>query len=250
MSPLEAVAIFFAGVGAGTINTVVGSGSLITFPVLLAFGYSPVVANVTNTLGVFPGSLSGAIGYRRELAGQRQRMIWFGVASAVGGVTGAVLLLALPSSVFDAVVPVIIAGALLLVLSQPYLNRWLASRRGKSKEQRSPWTQAAVYASGIYGGYFGAAQGVLLIGILGIALREELQRVNALKNVLAMLVNMVAAVVFVFAATVAWDAAGLIAIGSILGGQIGARVGRRLPVVVLRGVIIVVGVIAIVSLVT
>jgi len=251
VSALEAVAILFAGVGAGTINTVVGSGSLITFPVLVAFGYSPLVANVTNTVGIFPGSLSGAIGYRRELKGQRLRMLTFGAISVLGGITGAVLLLALPESVFDAVVPVIVGGAVILVLIQPALNRRLEERDRTSKDSRSPWTRAAVYGSGIYGGYFGAAQGVLLIGILGTGLDEpSLQRVNALKNVLAMLVNFVSAIVFVFAATVAWDAAGLIALGAVIGGQIGAGVGRRLPQPVLRSVVVAVGIVAIVVLIT
>lgn len=250
LSAVDIVLILVAGVGAGTINTIVGSGSLITFPTLVALGYSPLVANVTNTIGIVPGSLSGAIGYRRELAGQRARIIRFGLISAVGGVTGAVLLLALPEAVFDAVVPVIIAAAIVLVLIQPRLRAWLETRDRETKDYRGPATQAAVYASSIYGGYFGAAQGVLLIGILGAGLKETLQRVNALKNVLAMTVNLASAIVFVFVATIAWAPALLIAAGSIIGGQIGAGVGRRLPPAVLRGVIVVVGVFAIVRLLT
>ena len=250
LSAVDIVLILIAGVGAGTINTIVGSGSLITFPTLVALGYSPLVANVTNTIGIFPGSLSGAIGYRRELVGQRARMIRFGIISALGGVTGAVLLLALPESVFDAVVPVIIAGAIVLVLVQPRLRAWLEARDRETRDYKGPATQGAVYASAIYGGYFGAAQGVLLIGILGAGLRETLQRVNALKNVLAMIVNLVSAIVFVFVAAIAWAPALLIAVGSIIGGQIGAGVGRRLPPTVLRGVIVVVGIFAIVRLLT
>jgi hypothetical protein len=235
---------------AGTINTVVGSGSLITFPILVAFGYSPLVANVSNTVGIFPGSLSGAVGYRRELVGQRQRMIGFGIASLLGATTGAVLLLALPDSVFDAVVPAIIALALVLVILQPRLSLMLAVRQREARDHRSPWTRAAVYAAGIYGGYFGAAQGVLLMAILGLGLAENLQRLNALKNVLAMLVNLVSGAIFVLVAPVAWAPAGLIAAGAIVGGQIGARVGRRLQPAVLRAVIIVVGLLAIVRLLT
>lgn len=250
LSAVDIVLILLAGVGAGTINTIVGSGSLITFPTLVALGYSPLVANVTNTVGIFPGSLSGAIGYRRELAGQRARMIRFGVISAVGAVTGAALLLALPEAVFDAVVPVIIGIAVVLVLIQPRLRAWLAARERETQDYRGRATQTAVYASGIYGGYFGAAQGVLLIGILGAGLNETLQRVNALKNVLAMIVNFVSAIVFVFAATIAWEPALLIAGGSIIGGQIGAGVGRRLPPWLLRIVIVIVGVLAIVRLLT
>ncbi len=250
LSAVDIVLILVAGVGAGTINTIVGSGSLITFPTLVALGYSPLVANVTNTVGIFPGSLSGAIGYRRELTGQRARIIRLGAISAVGAITGAVLLLALPERVFDAVVPVIIAIAVALVLIQPRLRAWLATRERETKDYRGRTTQSAVYASAIYGGYFGAAQGVLLIGILGAGLNETLQRVNALKNVLAMIVNLVSAIVFVFVATIAWEAALLIAVGSIIGGQIGAGVGRRLPPWLLRVVIVVVGVLAIIRLVS
>ena len=250
LSLLDAVLILLAGVGAGTINTIVGSGSLITFPTLVALGYSPLVANVTNTVGIFPGSLSGAIGYRRELAGQRARIVRFGIVSTVGAVTGAVLLLALPESVFDAVVPAIIGVAVVLVLVQPRLRAWLSSRDRETKDYRGKATQSAVYASAVYGGYFGAAQGVLLIGILGAGLNETLQRVNALKNVLAMLVNLVSAIVFVFVAAIAWAPALLIAGGSIIGGQIGAGVGRRLPPWLLRVVIVVVGVLAIITLLT
>jgi uncharacterized membrane protein YfcA len=250
MSLLEAAAILLAGAGAGMINTVVGSGSLITFPVLLAFGYAPVVANVSNNIGIAAGGISGVHGYRRELVGQRARIVGFGIASALGGVTGAALLLALPDSVFEAVVPTIIALALVLVVIQPWIARALAHREVEMREHRSPWARLAIYLSGIYGGYFGAAQGVLLLGILGVALPDHLQRVNALKNVLAMVVNLVAAAIFVVAAPVAWGPAALIAVGSIAGAQLGARTGRRLPPSALRAVIVVVGIAAIVRLLT
>jgi uncharacterized membrane protein YfcA len=234
---------------AGGINTVVGSGTLITFPVLLAFGYAPVTANVTNTLGLVPGSAAGAYGYRAELAGQWRRTGRLACASLAGGVAGAVLLLSLPASAFKAIVPVFIAVALLLVVFQPRLSSWLEAR-GAGPSGRAGWlVLLAVFGTGVYGGYFGAAQGILLLAILGLGLDEGLQRVNAVKNVLAGLVNLVAAVVFVFAAHIAWDAAALIAAGAVCGGVIGARVGRRLPPAVLRGVIVVVGLSAILQLV-
>ncbi len=249
MSLLHALAIFAAGIVAGTINTVVGSGTLFTFPVLLGFGYPPVVANVSNTVGLVPGSVAGAIGYRRELTGQYRRMVPLALASTAGGVAGAVLLLTLPASAFKAIVPAFIAVALVLIVLQPRLSRALERRRGRAlRERAGPLATLAIFGSGVYGGYFGAAQGILLLAILGLSLDDDLQRINALKVVLAGLVNLVAGVVFVFAAHVAWGAALLIAGGSTIGGLIGARAGRRLPPVALRAVIVVVGVVAIVRL--
>jgi uncharacterized protein len=244
----EAFAIALAGLAAGTINTVVGSGTLITFPVLLAFGYAPVAANVSNTIGLVPGSISGAFGYRRELAGQGERAVRLGTASVLGGVTGAALLLLLPASAFEAIVPVFIGLALILIVVQPRLNRLLADHVGDLGRRGRLVTLLAIFATGVYGGYFGAAQGILLLGILGLALTQDLHRTNALKNVLAGLVNGVAGVFFVLAAHVEWGPAAIIAGSSILGAQIGARYGRRLPPAALRGLILVVGVAAIVRL--
>jgi uncharacterized membrane protein YfcA len=249
MSPFHAVAIFAAGIVAGTINTVVGSGTLFTFPVLLAFGYPPVVANVSNTVGLVPGSVAGAVGYRRELVGQRRRALPLAAASALGGLIGAVLLLSLPASAFKAIVPVFIAIALVLLVLQPRLSRLLDERRNAARERAGPLGTAAVLASGVYGGYFGAAQGIMLLAILGLSLDDELQRINALKVVLAGLVNLVAGIVFVCVAHIAWLPALLIAVGSTIGGLAGARGGRRLPPAALRAVIVAVGVIAIVRLV-
>jgi hypothetical protein len=248
MTPLEVLAIFSAGVVAGTINTVVGSGTLFTFPVLLGFGYPPVVANVSNTVGLVPGSATGAFGYRRELAGQRRRVMALAVASITGGITGAVLLLSLPASAFKAIVPVFIAVALALIVMQPRLSVWLAARRPQGRQVPGPLATLGVFAGGVYGGYFGAAQGILVLAILNLSLDDDLQRLNAVKVVLTGLVNLVSGLVFVIAAQVAWAPAGLIAAGSTLGGLLGARVGRRLPPGVLRAVIVVVGVVAIVRL--
>jgi uncharacterized membrane protein YfcA len=248
MSIGEIIAIAIAGLAAGTINTAVGSGTLITFPVLLAFGYAPVTANVSNTVGLVPGSLSGAVGYRRELAGQRRRMVRLGAAAVLGGITGAVLLLVLPAAAFKDIVPVFIAIALALVVLQPRLNRLLAKHDINPAHEGGVFTPLAVYLTGVYGGYFGAAQGILLLGILGVALTQDLHRTNALKNVLAGLVNGVAGVYFILAAHIEWAPAGIIAGASIVGAQLGARYGRRLPPAALRGLIVVVGVTAIVRL--
>jgi uncharacterized membrane protein YfcA len=242
MSPLAALAILGAGLAAGTINTIVGSGSLITFPTLLALGYAPVVANVSNTLGLVTGSISGTIGYRRELEGQRARIRVLGMASLAGGLTGGLLLLALPASVFENVVPVLILVACVLVAFQPRLAARLAAGDRPVRPHGGPWLFVAVFATGIYGGYFGAAQGVILIALLGIFIDDGLQRLNGLKNVLATLVNGIAALLFIVFADVDWAVAGLLAAGAICGGQLGARIGRRIPAGWLRVVIVVVGV--------
>jgi uncharacterized membrane protein YfcA len=239
----HALAILAAGFVAGTVNTIVGSGSVITFPTLIAFGYAPVTANVSNTVGLTFGSLSGVVGYRRELRGQRRRAMVLGSASFVGGLTGGILLLTLPSSVFDAVVPVLILIACALVVVQPRLRTWVA-RAHPPMEHGGPGLYVGVLATGVYGGYFGAAQGVILLALLGIFIAEDLQRLNGVKNVLALTANGVAAVLFVFSAHVDWGVAALIAGGSIVGGQTGASLGRRIPAPVLRVVIVVVGCLA------
>ena len=242
--------MLIAGVFAGGINTVVGSGTLVTFPVLLAIGYPPVVANVSNTVGLVPGSVSGAIGYREELVGQRGRVLRLGTASVLGGIAGGVLLLTLPAAAFEAIVPVLIAVALALVVFQPRLSRALADRRTRARPHGGPLLWVGIFGTGVYGGYFGAAQGIILLALMGIAIPDEdLQRLNALKNVLAALVNGVAAVLFIAVAEVAWEPALVLAAGAVVGGQIGARVGRRLSPALLRGVIVIVGVAAIVQIV-
>jgi hypothetical protein len=248
MSAGEVLAIAVAGLGAGAINTLVGSGTLITFPVLLAFGYSPISANVSNTVGLVPGSVSGAVGYRRELEGQRSRALRLGTMSVLGGLTGAVLLLVLPAAAFEAIVPAFIAAALVLTVLQGRISRWLERRRIDLDHPRGLLVPVAVYLAGVYGGYFGAAQGILLLALLGTALAQDLQRTNALKNVLAGLVNGVAGVYFIFAANIEWAPAGIIAGASIVGAQLGARYGRRLPPAALRAVLVAVGIFAIVRL--
>ncbi len=300
---LQALAIFAAGLAAGTINTVVGSGTLITFPTLLAFGYPPVLANVSNNVGLVPGAFSGAHGYRAELVGQRRRLLRLGSASLCGGLVGAILLLVLPAGAFKEIVPALIGVALVMVVFQPRLSKWVAARqRARAGAQTGdggtaevaevgpegagvatvtagpvgpngggavragtvgvlrpvsqqaalqvggPVLWALVFLSGVYGGYFGAAQGVLLLGLMGVAFTDSLQRINAVKNVLAGLVNGIAAVVFILVTHVDWGAAGLIAVGSILGAQLGARIGKKLPPWALRVLIICVGVAALLKL--
>lgn len=252
MGWVEVVAILAAGVGAGAINAVVGSGTLITFPTLLAFGIPPVIANISNNIGLVPGGASATWGYRRELAGQRRRLLMLAPMSLVGAVTGALLLLVLPAEAFVTIVPVLLGVSLVLVVVQPRMQQALASRRERrGTADDGPGHRLVLlvgtYLAGAYGGYFGAAQGVLLVGLLGSLLPETLQRVNAAKNTLSLIVNSVAALTFALVAfdRIDWRVVGLIAVGSSAGGLLGARVGRRLPSWLLRGVIVVVGVVAI-----
>ncbi|MFD7157300.1 sulfite exporter TauE/SafE family protein [Kribbella sp. NPDC059898] len=247
MTWFEAVFVLLAGMGAGTINAVVGSGTLLTFPALLAVGIPPVLANVSNTVGLAPGAAAGAIGYRRELEGQRGRMLRLVPASVLGGILGGVLLLTTPDSAFHAVVPVLILLGCLLVAFQPWLSKWISAP--SHLHRGAWWVIPAVFATGVYGGYFGAAQGVLLMAILGLGLDSNLQRMNGLKNVLATAVNTVAAILFVVVHDIDWLVAVLIAVGSTIGGFLGARYGRRLPPIALRALIVCIGAVAIVTMV-
>jgi uncharacterized protein len=256
MTGWEMLAVAAAGFAAGGINAVVGSGTLVSFPVLLAVGLPPVPATISNSLGLIAGNLSGSIGYRRELRGQRRLLLRLVPASVLGALTGAFLLLHLPASTFEAIVPILIGVAVLLVALQPQLQRRLAAGPSditapRVRGARLAGLFAGAYATGTYGGYFAASQGVLQIGIFGLLLHESLQRLNALKNVLTLTVNTVAAGAYVVVATdrVDWKAAGLLAAGSLVGGAISARYGRRLPSGVLRTAIVVLGVVAIVVLV-
>jgi uncharacterized protein len=256
MTGWEMLAVAAAGFAAGGINAVVGSGTLVSFPVLLAVGLPPVPATISNSLGLIAGNLSGSIGYRRELRGQRRLLLRLVPASVLGALTGAFLLLHLPASTFEAIVPILIGVAVLLVALQPQLQRRLAAGPSditapRVRGARLAGLFAGAYATGTYGGYFAASQGVLQIGIFGLLLHESLQRLNALKNVLTLTVNSVAAGAYVVVATdrIDWAAAGLLAAGSLVGGAISARYGRRLPSGVLRTAIVVLGVVAIVVLV-
>jgi hypothetical protein len=236
--------VLVAGIAAGAINTMVGSGTLITFPTLLAFGVPPVTANVSNTLGLVPGSVSGAIGYRALLVGQRPRILRLVAATVVGSAIGATLLLTLPSSAFKAIVPVLVLIGLALVVLGPSLSKRAAARAAEAGQQAAPdagWVPPAVLGAGIYGGYFGAAQGVIVLGILGAGVQESLQRHNAVKNVVVASSNSLAAVIFIFSGHMDWLVVGLLGVGAATGGQIGARIGQRLPATALRAFIVVVG---------
>jgi uncharacterized membrane protein YfcA len=247
----HAVIIFVAGVWAGTINTVVGSGTLVTFPVLVALGYPPLTATTSNAIGLAPGTISGAIGYRHELTGFWRQTIRYCVASFFGAIGGTILLLSLPKDAFETIVPVLVGLAVLLVIVQPRVSRWVTRRReenGHSVSHGGPLLMFMVFLIGVYGGYFTAAQGVMLMAVMGMLLTEPMQRLNGIKNVLSAVVNVVAGAIYAFIAPISWPVVALLAVGSTIGGQLGARIGRRLSPTVLRGIIVVVGVAAVVQL--
>jgi uncharacterized membrane protein YfcA len=252
VSLTHAILIIVAGLAAGAINAVVGSGTLITFPTLVAMGYPPVTSTMSNAVGLVAGSASGTWGYRRELGGQWNRLRWQIPASVLGAVLGAWLLLHLPDKVFAQVVPVLLVAALALVVVGPRIQTWARQRAeegGRTADEVSPRRMAALVAStfaiGVYGGYFTAAQGIMLVGAMGALLPESVQRTNAAKNLLALLVNIVAALAYTLVAfhRISWPAAGLIAAGSLIGGWLGAHYGRRLSPNALRATIVVVGLI-------
>ncbi|MDA0251027.1 MAG: sulfite exporter TauE/SafE family protein [Actinomycetota bacterium] len=252
MSTAQMIVVVLAGVAAGAINSLVGSGTLITFPTLVALGFPPVTATMSNAIGLVAGGVSGTWGYRAELKGQWSRLRWQIPASIVGAGIGAFLLLHLPEKVFTQIVPVLLVLALLLVLAGPRIQAYARRRAealGRSAGHVSPARMAALvlgtFAVGVYGGYFTAAQGILLIGVMGALLPEDVQRMNAAKNLLALLVNIVAAISYTLVAfdRISWPVAGLIAVGSLIGGWLGSRYGRRLSPAALRAVIVVVGLI-------
>jgi uncharacterized protein len=248
MSGVEHLAVLAAGLGAGVLTSTVGVASLLSFPVLLAVGLPPVVANASNTVGLVPGALSGSWGYRHELREQPRTTAAVLVTCAVGAVGGAVLLLALPAVVFSSVVPWLILFTCLLVGAQPRISSWLRARHGddvpEPRTAMSPATRVFATLTGVYGGYFGAGSGVMMMAVLGLGVDLELRVVNALKTLAVLACNVVSGAIFVAVADLDWAAVGLLAAGSVAGGYAGARVGRRLPAPVLRTGVVVVGVAA------
>ncbi|WP_028278750.1 sulfite exporter TauE/SafE family protein [Arthrobacter sp. H5] len=253
MDLLRDALIFFGGLWAGTINTIVGSGTLVTFPILVALGYAPVTATISNAMGLIAGNVSGAWGYRRELKGLGRAIVTLLPASVLGGITGAALLLNLPEAVFEVAAPFLIVVALLFVVFQPKLQGWVRRRAEEKPSGKShPWALLVlVYLAGVYGGYFVAAQGILLVGILGVFLHGTMQHANAMKNILVLAVNVVAAISYMLFAfdRIQWWVVLLIAVSSLIGGFIGALVGRRLPPIVLRSVIVVLGLVALYTMI-
>ncbi len=253
MTGLEHLAIVGAGLIAGIFTSTVGVASLVSFPVLVALGIPPVVANASNTVGLIPAGLSGSLGYRRELR-EQPSATWSVVLTCAGGsIGGAVLLLALPPGVFEAVVPWLILLTCLIVGAQPTISKWLRSRDSHPTEPRtamSPLTTAFAALTGVYGGYFGAGSGVMMMAVLGLGLDLEFRVVNALKTLAVLAANLVAGLIFVFVADLNFTAIGLLAAGSVVGGYVGARIGRLLPPTLLRIMIVIAGITAAIAMLT
>jgi uncharacterized membrane protein YfcA len=241
MSATHALVIVLAGVGAGIFNGVAGGGSLISFPILLGLGYPALTANITNTIGIWPGYLASAAGFRREIGDQARRLARLTPIALAGGVAGALLLLTTSPATFDDVVPWLVLGAAALFAAQPFLRRAL-DRNSAHPRTRPVLLVIGVFAASVYGGYFGAAMGVMFLAVLGLALPVSLAHTTGLRAVLSMIVNGIAAVVFLAHGGLAWAAVGWLAIGSLVGGYIGARLALALPVPALRVVVVVIGV--------
>lgn len=252
LEPAQLVLLATAALVAGAVNAVAGGGSLISFPALLAVGYPALTANVTNSVALTPGYLGGTVGYRRELAGQRARIVALGVTSASGAVLGAVLLLVSSAELFERIVPFLIFLACGLLAVQTRLARLVRERRAGDgrhppggrvgADRHTVPLVAAQFLAAVYGAYFGAGLGIMMLAILGIFLADSLQRLNALKGLLSLLVNVVAAVWFVLFADVSWVAVAVMAAASLLGGQLGVLLARRLNDQVLRWLVIAFGV--------
>ncbi|MEN8582379.1 sulfite exporter TauE/SafE family protein [Burkholderia sp. RS01] len=251
MEFFSGILVFIAGLWAGTINSVVGSGTLVTFPVLIALGLAPVTASMSNAMGLVAGGAAGAWGYRRELKGRGRQLLRLLPASLLGGISGAWLLLHLPEKVFHYAAPALIVLALLMVVFQPRLQRWVRNREENPEhalrdKHHSVLLVILVFLAGVYGGYFVAAQGILLVGILGIFMTGTIQNANAMKNILVLGVNLIAAMSYLMFAfdRINWTVVAIIAVSSLIGGLAGSKVGRRLSPPVLRGVIFALGLVA------
>ncbi len=246
MTGTEQLIVLAAGLGAGILTTTVGVASLLSFPVLIALGIPPVVANASNTVGLVPGALSGSFGYRAELREEPAVTVRVMLTCAVGAIAGAVLLLALPSSVFEVAAPWLILFACLLVGVQPTVSAWVRRRRADPdahvpRRTMSRTTTFFALLTGVYGGYFGAGAGVVMVAVLGLGLDLELRVVNALKTLALLAANLVASLIFVLVADLDWTVIGLLAAGSVVGGYVGAHIGRRLPPTVFRVLVVAAG---------
>ena len=252
LEPAQIALLAGAGLLAGAVNAVAGGGSLLSFPALLAVGYPALTANVTNSVALTPGYFGGTLGYRRELEGQRRRILALGATSAAGAVIGAFLLVVSSAEFFERVVPFLIFLACGLLALQPRLARLVRARRAVAVDQASALETpdrhtvplfATQFLAAMYGAYFGAGVGIMMLAILGIFLTDSLQRLNALKGLLSFLISVVAAVWFALFAEVGWVAVAVMAVASLLGGQLGVVLARRLDDQVLRWLVVAFGVV-------
>ncbi len=239
MSPGDVALLAASGFAAGAVNAVAGGGSLLSFPALLAAGHSPLVANVTNTVGLLPGYVGGALAYRTELAAQKERVRALALTVAVGAAIGCAVLLLTPEDAFGQVAPFLVLTACALLAAQPRITAALR-RRGAVRE-RPALLHLAVLVGGIYASYFGAAVGVMLLAALGVLLPDGLQRINALKGALTLTATVIGASVFAVLAPVAFGSAGVLAVASLAGGRLGGGLARRLPDALLRALVLALG---------
>lgn len=240
MTSVEYVYVALAAIAAGAINAIAGGGSLITFPTLVAVGLSPVTASITNTVALCPGYLGATLAQRKDLAGQRARVLMLLPVGAAGGVAGAFLLLETDEGAFDFAVPFLLLFAAILVGAQDKIRQLLFGR--ERPPHAEPWAMLPVALAGIYGGYFGAGMGVMILAALGIVLVDGLVRINALKQVVSLVVNVAAAFVFVWVDRVDWPVAGVMFVCALAGGLIGGRLATKIPAKWLRWVVVVLGV--------
>ncbi|MGY1695511.1 sulfite exporter TauE/SafE family protein [Geodermatophilus sp. SYSU D00814] len=241
MSVADLLVVAVVALLAGGVNSVAGGGSLILFPTLVGLGLDPVAANVTNSVAQWPGYLGGVAGFRREYTGQRDRLVRLGVVALLGGTTGSVLLLTTPSEAFDVVVPVLVLLASLLVGCQPLLNRRLRRTEDQAPRRDPAWLYVLLFLATVYGGYFGGALGVILVGVLGLAL-HRLRLANALKSALSAVTATVSLLVFAVFGDVHWGVVAVAAPASLAGGFLGAHVAGRIPTTPLRVFIVCFGV--------
>jgi uncharacterized membrane protein YfcA len=227
---------------AGAVNAVAGGGTLLSFPALLLIGFPALTANVTSTLGLLPGYAGGSVAYRAELTAQRARVRFLGPISVAGAVVGAILLTRTSNNVFAAVVPWLILGACALLLLQPVVTSRVRTRRPEREQHRSPVLAVAQFLGGVYGAFFGAGLGVMMLAVLGLFIRDDLQRINALKGMMSLIINIVAAIYFAFFGPVSWLAVLVMVPMSAAGGFLGVTAARRLSPVVLRTLVVAFGV--------
>ncbi|HVC05906.1 MAG TPA: sulfite exporter TauE/SafE family protein [Candidatus Acidoferrales bacterium] len=230
--------VALAALAAGAVNAVAGGGTLLSFPALLLLGFPALVANVTNTLGLLPGYAGGSIAYRAELSVQRERVRFLGPISVVGAVVGAILLTRTPNHVFSAIVPWLILLACALLLLQPVVTSHVRARRPEREQHRSPLLAVGQFLGGVYGAFFGAGLGVMMLAVLGLFIRDDLQRLNALKGMMSLIINVVAAIYFAFFGPVSWIAVVVMLPTSAIGGFAGVAMARRLHPTLLRSVVV------------
>jgi uncharacterized membrane protein YfcA len=248
---VAALAVFAAGVAAGMINSIAGGGTLVSFPVLLWLGRDPIVANATNTVAIWPGSLAGVVGFRRELQTLRRWLLLLVIPSLAGAALGSWLLLRTPTSTFERLVPFLILGATLLLALQEFVTRRLGILARAHEEPTRGWVTFVFvfqFLVAVYGGYFGAGMGILMLAALGLIGLTDMHQMNGLKNLLAIAINGIAAAYFIFARAVAWGDVTLMAIGAVLGGFAGAKLAHRLGRKFVRWFVVVIGIVMAIAL--